>query len=117
MSLPDENSLLSLFECEPKLLDSNVPFFYNEATYEFYNNNHERFLVSICPAYKDIKILVFSVHSNELLQSLNLKSVKAIEIVADRRDESKLMISFEGGSIIVNFKPRFKVLVDYANYP
>jgi len=58
MSLPDENSLLSLFECEPKLLDNNVPFFYNETTYEFDNNNHERFLVSICPAYKDIKILV-----------------------------------------------------------
>lgn len=50
MSIPDELSLLSLFECEPKLLDNNAPYFYNEATYEFNNYSNERFVVNVCPS-------------------------------------------------------------------
>ncbi|MBC2579066.1 hypothetical protein [Clostridium sp. DJ247] len=75
MSIPDELSLLSLFGCEPKLLDSNVSFFYNEATYEFNNSTSERFVVSICPSYSDIKIQVYSTDNNELLSLLDFKSV------------------------------------------
>lgn len=41
--MPDEISLLSIFECEPKLSDNNAPYFYNEATYEFSNYSNERF--------------------------------------------------------------------------
>jgi len=37
MNMPNDLSLLSLVECEPKLLDTHIPYFYNEATYEFCN--------------------------------------------------------------------------------
>lgn len=34
MKLPDEMLLISIFECEPRMLDGDkVPFFYNQATY------------------------------------------------------------------------------------
>ena len=116
MSIPDELSLLSLFECEPKLLDNNAPYFYNEATYEFNNYSNERFVVSICPSYSDIKIQVYSSNNNELLTSLNFKSVYGIEILSEKREDSKIMIKTEGGSIRVSFKPRFKVFLDLTNY-
>ncbi len=115
MGVPDEISLLSLFECEPKLLDSNVPYFYNEATYEFNNSANERFVVSICPSYSDIKIQVYSTDNNELLSLLNFKDVGHIEILSDKREESKIEINIEGGLVKINFKPRFKVFLSLAN--
>lgn len=87
MSIPDELSLLSLFECNPKLLDNIVTYFYNEATYEFSNYTNERFVVSICPSYSDIKIQVYSADNNELLISLDFKSVDGIKILSDKREE------------------------------
>lgn len=117
MSIPDELSLLSLFECEPKLLDNSVPYFYNEATYEFCNRNGEKFVVTLCPSYPDIKILVYSIGLNELISALDFKSVNSIKILSDKKNESKILIETEGGSIRVNFKPMFKVFLDYANYP
>lgn len=116
MKIPDRLALLSLFECEPKLLDENVPFFYNDIIYEFSNYNNERFVVSICPSYSDIKIQVYIVENNELLSTLNFKNVDSIEILADRKDESKIMIKIKNGSIKINFKPRFKVFIDFENY-
>lgn len=116
MSIPDELSLLSLFECEPKLLDKNVPYFYNQAIYEFSNYSNERFIVTICPSYSDIKIDVYSVENNELMSSFDFKSIDTMEILSDKREESKIMIKSENGSVRINFKPRFKVFLDFENY-
>lgn len=117
MSMPDELSLLSLFECEPQLLDNNIPYFYNEATYEFCNYANERFVVSICPSYSDIKVQVYSNDNNELLSLLDFKSVDGVEILSDKRDESKIVIKAENGLVKINFKPRFKVFLNFVNYP
>lgn len=84
MSIPDEFSLVSLFECEPKLLDNDVPYFYNEATYEFGNFANERFVVRICPSYSDINIQVYAIDSNELSTSLDFKNIDGIEILSDK---------------------------------
>lgn len=51
--IPDDISLISLFECEPTLLDTGVPYFCNEATYKFSNQNNEDFCVSIRPSYNE----------------------------------------------------------------
>lgn len=117
MSIPDELSLLSLFECEPKLCNNKVPYFYNEAIYEFNNSASERFVVSICPSYSDIKIQVYSADNNELLSLLDFKCVDGIEILSDKKEESKIAIKTEGGLVKVNFKPRFKVFLNIINYP
>lgn len=115
MSIPDEFELLSLFECEPTLLDRDVPFFYNKATYEFINSVNERFIVSICPSYSDIKIQVYSANNNELLSVFDFIKVDAIFIISDKREESKIEIRTEVGVVCINFKPRFKVYLSYAN--
>ena len=46
---PEENEFLSLFECEPILLDTtskDLPFYYNKATYRFFNGQ-EDFIVTL----------------------------------------------------------------------
>lgn len=115
MSIPDEFSLLALFECEPKLLDDNVPYFYNEATYEFKNSANERFLVSISPANSDIKIQVYRMDGNELNSLLQFKNADEVEILIDNKEESAIRIQNDRYSVRINFKPRFKIFLDFTN--
>ena len=49
-----------LFQCDPILLDEDVPFFYNEAVYDFINEVEERFSVRLQPSSQDLKIEVFT---------------------------------------------------------
>ena len=48
---------------------------------------------------------------------LDFKGVDEIEILSDKKEESKIMIKTEGGSVRINFKPRFKIVLELANYP
>ena len=41
--------------------------------------------------------------------------VDAIFIISDKREESKIEIRTEVGVVCINFKPRFKVYLSYAN--
>jgi len=111
MKIPDEIALMSLFECEPEMLDKVVPFFYNEAIYKFQNTNNEQFIVSISPSYGDIKIQVIVGNTNELLSYLDLQNVESMEILSDKKYESKIMITSENSVIKINFKPKYKIFV------
>lgn len=75
---PDEIDLLSLFECEPTLLDTNsknYPYYYNQAIYRFYNGE-EDFIVTLSPSYGVVKIQVTNRSSNRLFSLLDLKRVE-----------------------------------------
>ena len=111
MKIPDEIALMSLFECEPEMLDKGVPFIYNEAIYKFYNGNNEQFTISIAPSYGDIKIQVNIEGTNELLSYLDLKNVELMDIISDKKNESKIMITSENSIIKLNFKPKYKIFI------
>ncbi|WP_342573901.1 hypothetical protein MHH37_16790 [Solibacillus sp. FSL K6-1781] len=71
---PEENELLSLFECEPTFLDSPsdaIDFFYTEATYKFSNGN-EDFIVTISPSYSEVKIRVTNCSSKNLITMIHI---------------------------------------------
>lgn len=112
MDFPDEMSLLSLFECEPELLDNIVPFYYNTATYKFCNMCNEKFIINISPSYSDIKIQVYT-FDNILISSLDLESVSSVKILSDKRNESSILIKTECASIEIHFKPRFTIILKY----
>ncbi len=111
MELPDEIALMSLFECEPELLDAAVPYFYNQAKYKFSNCNNEAFVIYISPSYNEIKVEVSKSDTNELISTLDLQDAKSIEILADRKQESKIMITSESSIIKINFKPKYKIFI------
>lgn len=111
---PNEIELLSLFECEPKLLDTSskdYPFYYNEAIYRF-SNGEADFVVTLSPSYGEVKIQVTRRDSNKLLSLIDLKRVKRFEITADKKDHSSVLLTVineETQQIIeIDFKPYFK---------
>ncbi len=112
MKIPDEISLISLFECEPVLLDDVVPFYYNEAIYRFSNIYKEDFCFSISPSYHEMKVSVTLSGSNELISVLDINNIEAIEILSDKKDESKIMITSPNSIIKINFKPKYKVFIN-----
>ena len=114
---PSENDFLSLFECEPVLLDTTteeLPFFYNVATYQF-SNGEENFIVTLSPSYKEVKVQVTQTVSNRLLSFLDLKRVNKFEIVADKKDFSSVLLTIENvhslQTIEIDFKPHFKFII------
>lgn len=111
---PEENDFLSLFECEPTLLDStskNFPFYYNEATYQF-SNGEEDFIVTVSPSYGEVKIQVTQCTSNRFLSLLDLKRVEKFEVIVDKKDHSGVLLTVVNEDtqqmIEVDFKPYFK---------
>jgi len=112
LKVPDEISLMSLFECDPKMLDEGISFFYNESTYRFSNTNNEDFLVVICPSYGDIKVQVTIKDTDEILSNMKFGNVESMETLCDKKDESKIMITSEHSVIKINFKPKFKIFVN-----
>jgi len=111
---PEENDFLSLFECEPTLLDSNskdFPFYYNKATYRF-SNGEQDFIVTLSPSYGEVKIQATQRASNRLLSLLDLKRVDKFEITADKRDHSSVLLTVVNEDsqqmIEIDFKPYFK---------
>ena len=113
---PEENDFLSLFECEPLLLDTNakdVPFYYNEATYQF-SNGEEDFIVTLAPSYGEVKIQVTQRSSNQLLSLLDIKRVDKFEITADQKESSSVLLTVLQEdlrqTIEIDFKPKFKLI-------
>lgn len=68
----------------------------------------------ISPSYSDIKIQVYTA-DNELISSLDFKSVSSIIILSDKRNESSVLIKTECASVEIKFKPRFKIILDYES--
>ncbi|MGI2326784.1 hypothetical protein [Planococcus sp. YIM B11945] len=114
---PNEVELLSLFETEPELLDvatKDLPFYYNEASYSF-SNNDENLFVQISPAYGDVKIHTHQRSTNRLLAKLDLKQVETFEITADAENESSILLTVKDEDYLhtyeIDFKPNFKLIM------
>ena len=91
---PEENELLSLFECEPIFLESPtdaIDFFYNEAVYKF-SKGIENFIVTIAPSDGKVTIRVTNCSSENLITYLSFKRVYKFEITDDKKDSSSILI-------------------------
>lgn len=109
---PNEIDFLSLFECEPKLLDTSskdYPFYYNEATYRF-TNGKEDFIVTLSPSYGEVKIQVTKRTSNRLLSLLDLKRVEKFEITSDKKDHSSVLLT------VINEDSQQMIEIDFKSY-
>lgn len=112
---PSEIDFLSLFECEPTLLDNlkDYPFYYNEETYKF-SNNEEDFVISISPSYGEVKLQVTKCDSKKLLSLLDLKRVEKFEIKTNKKENSSVLLTVINESthqtIEIDFKPTFKLI-------
>ncbi|GAL82703.1 hypothetical protein JCM19274_3841 [Algibacter lectus] len=107
MKYPDEVDLMSFFECEPTSLDSNnIPFFYNESTYNYTNEENQNFNFKLTPSYGEVSILVKNKKME--LSNIKLKSVYSLSILSDKKEEKRIMITSENFIVKISFKPEFQ---------
>lgn len=107
MKYPDEVDLMSFFECEPISLDAeNVPFFYNESTYKYVNENNQSFTMKICPSYDELTIVVKN--GNKALANIKLNSISDFSILSDKKEEKRFMITSEKFISKITLKPEFQ---------
>jgi len=105
----DEITWLSFFKSEPQLLDEGIPYYYNEAKYQFENKNNERFIVTIAPSYSEFKIEIYKGDTNEQLGILDFKNIESIDILSNWKEEKRIMITNPNSIIKIDFSPRYKV--------
>ncbi|MFC3883444.1 hypothetical protein ACFOU2_07900 [Bacillus songklensis] len=116
MEIPSEIDLLSVFECEPELLDKqkDSPFYYNKATYRF-NNGRENFRVELSPSFEEFILEVQDLHSKEVITYLQFIRVESLEILEDRKEKSRILLTLREEEIMqtiqVEFKPRFQLII------
>ncbi len=105
---PDELDLLAFFETEPTLLDPNVPWIYNTATYETERDGYRvRFCIS--PAYATLKVTL-TFEGREIAET-ELTAFKDLKIQADG-DRETLVARFgecTASSLYLTLRPHVRV--------
>jgi hypothetical protein len=81
---PDDYELITIFESEPKLLDKEIPWFYNTLFFELQRNDDVLSCV-LCPAYKTISIGLTVM--GRIIYDLGFENVKGINIERNKRIE------------------------------
>ena len=106
MKYPEEVDIMSFFECEPTFLDSEeVPFFYNESTYSYINENSQSFTVTLCPSYSEVTFIIKD--ADKVISHIKLNSVDDLSILSDKREEKRLMITSENFILKMSLKPHY----------
>lgn len=108
----DSSDFLELFQCEPILLDDDVPFYYNEAVYEFVNEQGEQIMVKLQPSASDLKIEVLE--RGDRVAYLDFTGDFSLEILSNQKDASKIRIKDRVGSAMIHFRPRYKLFLEVA---
>lgn len=111
-SYPEEIDFISLFNTEPKVLDKNSPFYYNQSTFSFHNEQ-ESFVVKISPSMNEFELKVDQIANGELITYHSFKTVGKLEILTDKKDSAKILIILDQDrdrfltSVEITFRPTF----------
>jgi hypothetical protein len=107
--IPEEYELMSFFEVEPKKRDVEVPFYYNNLTYNIINGS-ETIDITISPSFADIEI--FWIQNNLLKFNWKLNNIKTLKIEKNDGIECmKIIFNSENMSdCLLWIKPHFKII-------
>lgn len=102
----EEWQLLSFFEVEPQLLDADVPWLYNTATYEVEQGPFS-LKFSVAPGNYDVRIVLR--HDGHLLYELNAILVKDIRYKADVNPEQLEILINDHETLGFRLKPHIEL--------
>lgn len=98
----EDFELLSFFEVEPELMDTETPWAYNDAVYHVSKNDlHLSFAIQ--PSCKDVRLILKQ--DKHILYELNAMAVLDVRIHADKDNEVLEIIASENESITLRLKP------------
>ena len=98
----NELDLLTFFEAEPKRADRDVPWPYNEFSYDVIRGEF-RVLFTIAPAYLDVKLLI-SRNSNAIY-TLDAKRVEDVVYHNDNGRETLAIVLGTRQKILLRLRP------------
>jgi hypothetical protein len=110
----EEWQLLSFFEVEPSLRDSDVPWCYNDAVYEVHQGDLA-LSFAIAPGYRDVRIILQ--HEGERLYELNAMDVKDVRYTNDGGQEQLEVALNDRESILLRIKPRVELTHKFDGRP
>jgi hypothetical protein len=114
---PEDYELISIFETEPKLLDDEIPWFYNTLIFKLQRNDDVLSFI-LSPAYRTISIGLTL--SERKIYDLGFENVKGIHIEKNKEIEG-LIIEMDDGSafntLFIQTKPSITIVTTHdKNY-
>jgi hypothetical protein len=109
---PEDCELLSIFECDPELLDADVPWFYNTLTFRGERDGLNYF-IKISPAYGDLEVCIGN--PSRPITHLSITEVSALRL-QESQGEAVLMASFspDSGRGILAIRLRPQLSIEWA---
>jgi len=105
----EELDLLSFFEVEPSRADRNIPWPYNDFSYQL-NLGQYKVSFSIAPAYKDLSLSV--AHNDTQFYSFKGLSVKDVRYHKDANFETLEIIVSDRDIIRLRLRPNLVITQD-----
>jgi hypothetical protein len=91
---PEDFELLSIFECAPEVLDTDIPWFYNTLTFRG-KRDELNYLIKISPAYGCLEVRIGD--PSQPITHLSITEVSALRL-HEGHGEAVLMASFSPDS-------------------
>lgn len=102
----NEYDLLNFFETNPTQLDADVPWIYNDSTYEA-SDGHVQISFAIAPSVNDVRVLLRS--DGVPLYELKAIGVEDVRLHNDKGIESLEIIVPARDSIWIKIKPTISI--------
>jgi hypothetical protein len=110
----EEWQVLSFFEVEPTLRDSDVPWCYNDAVYEV-ERGPLSLSCAIAPSYRDVRIVLQ--YEQSPLYELNAMDVKDVRYVNEDGREELVILLTDRETVSIKNKPRLEIAHGFDNRP
>lgn len=109
---PEDFELLSIFECDPELLDADVPWFYNTLTFRG-ERGGMKYLIRIRPSCGDLEVRIGD--PNQPITHLAITEVSALRLHVGHAD-AVLLASFspDAGRGILKIRLRPHLGIEWA---
>ena len=106
----EDYELLGFFEQEPKLLDTDLTWPYNDSLYEV-AQGEKTLSVAICPAYKDIRLIIKEMSS--VVFELEAMGVEDIQVLRLKNQEVLEIKINNQQTVILKLKPFINIYQKY----
>lgn len=104
----EEYELLGFFEVEPKLLDKDSPWIYNDSVYEVIDGNR-LMTVAIQPSYKDVRVILSE--QGDKLFEFEAAGIKDVRVLNEKKHKFLEIVVSKSQSVLIKRKPHISIYI------
>jgi hypothetical protein len=107
-----ELQLLECFAVEPKLLDADVPWFYNDALYQCEVEGLE-ISFAVQPSCRDVRLIVS--RGKKCLFELNAVDVADVQVIDEFGVDAVIVLLNERSCLRIQLRPDFEITQEFES--